>query len=260
MTTRRHALGALGLPVLLALGPLFAQAQQISAPAAPSADQAQKYANNIYLGYVRSTSSALNSETDQAVRNLAEAVRTRTAIPAQGAAPLNPDTDDLSFFHFIYWPVTPDAQPLSEKARARVQDYLDTGGVILFDLRDGNGMMRDVRAARRLLGDLNIPALKTLATDHPVTKGFYLLPNLSGSSTHGVTQVEVPPPKGVEKISSVIIGDNNWGGAWAGRTVLPGSREHEMAMRAGINVVLYAYMGNIKLEPINDQLKKINQP
>lgn len=256
VNTRQQALKTLCLPVLLALAPVFAQAQQsLPAPAGGlQSTQALKYTNNLHLGYIRTTSAQINSNTETALRNLQTEVKTRTAVKAEGVAGLDPETDDLSFFHFLYWPVTPDARPLSDKARLQVQHYLDTGGVILFDLRDANGMMRDQRALRRLLADLSIPPLMNTPADHPTVKGFYLLSNLPGTSAHGATWTEVPASKGVEKVSSTIIGDRNWGDAWAGKSVLPGTREREMALRTGINLVLYAYMGNAKLEPINKQL------
>lgn len=253
MVSRRQALKALGLPFLAGLAPAFVAAQTTTDSAAA------KYANNIHLGYMRTSSGQINSDTQRGMEALADHVgKRRTSVRVAGAVALDPDQDDLSFFQFIYWPVTPDARALSEKARARVQHYIDSGGVILFDMRSAGGAMRDPRALRRLLADINIKPLQDLPKDHTLTKTFYLLSALPGSSAHGNVSVEVLT-KGIENISSVIIGDNNWADAWAGKSVLPGTREHDMAMRAGVNMVLYAYGGRFKDEPIHETLERMNR-
>ena len=116
------------------------------------------------------------------------------------------------------------------------------------------------QALRRVLADLNIAPLTPLAEGHTLTKTFFLLSKMPGSSAHGATWVEAKAPKGTEIISTVIIGDNNWADAWAGKTVLPGTPDREKALRAGINMVLYAYAGNFKIDPILDVLKRMTQP
>lgn len=253
MTSRRQALKAFWLPALAAFTPLYACAQT-------PPDAALKYTNNMYLGYVRSSSGAFNSDVQRGMDALSAEVKKRTTVKLQGAVGLNPAQDDLSYFRFLYWPITPDAQALSEAARQGVQHYMSSGGIILFDVRDAGGAMRDQRALRRVLADLNIAPLATLAEGHTLTKTFFLLNKMPGTSAYGTTWVEAQAPKGTEIISSVIIGDNNWADAWAGKTVLAHSAEHEKSLRAGINMVLYAYAGNLKADPIMDVLKRMTQP
>jgi hypothetical protein len=59
-------------------------------------------------------------------------------------------------------------------------------------------------------------------------------------------------------VASVIVGGNDWAGAWAedgqGRFLYPvvpgGEPQREMAFRFGVNLVMYALTGNYK----NDQV------
>ena len=48
------------------------------------------------------------------------------------------ERDELIFFPLLYWPVTDAAPPPSPAAVGRINRYLDTGGTILFDTRDGD--------------------------------------------------------------------------------------------------------------------------
>ena len=49
------------------------------------------------------------------------------------------ERDELSFFPMLYWPVTAD-QPLpSAEAYAKLNRYLRSGGMILFDTADAYG-------------------------------------------------------------------------------------------------------------------------
>lgn len=262
VTTRRQAFIALGLPVLAALAPVYALAQTPPepAPATPSSATALKHTNDMHLGYVRSSSSQINSDAQKGLEALVSEVQKRTTIKLEGAVGLNPDQDDLSYYRFLYWPITPDARPLSAAALKRVQHYMRTGGIILFDLRDAGGRMRDQRARQRVLEDMNIAPLVTLPEGHTLTKSFFLLPKLPGTSAHGATHIEADLSKGTEAVSAVIIGDNNWADAWAGKTVLNGSREREMALRAGINMLIYAYTGNYKTDPVQDVIKRMMKP
>lgn len=60
-------------------------------------------------------------------------------------------------------------------------------------------------------------------------------------------------------VSSVIVGADDWAGAWAvdkdGRplyAVVPGGEEQrEMALRFGINLVMYVLTGNYKADQVH---------
>jgi hypothetical protein len=60
-------------------------------------------------------------------------------------------------------------------------------------------------------------------------------------------------------VSSVVVGSNDWAAAWAvdgqGRpafAVVPGSEgQREMAMRFGVNLVMYVLTGNYKSDQVH---------
>ena len=59
--------------------------------------------------------------------------------------------------------------------------------------------------------------------------------------------------------ASIIIGGNDWAGAWAmdarpaalRRCVPGGERQREMAYRFGVNLVMYALTGNYKTDQVH---------
>ena len=65
--------------------------------------------------------------------------------------------------------------------------------------------------------------------------------------------------RGGDGVSPVIIGGNDWAAAWAvdarGRPLVDvspgGERQREMAIRFGINVVMYALTGNYKTDQVH---------
>ena len=235
----------------MAAAPAAAQAPASERPRpTSSAANAVKYSTSLHLAYVLSPSNLVNQTSQAGLDVLAVAVKQRTSIEPAGAVGLDIERDELSFFPFIYWPVTTDAPQLSENARKKVQNYINTGGVIVFDILD-QGTLDNSRALRRVLGDIQLKPLAPFDKDHTLTKTYYLLTSLPGSSDHGSVLVEQAPSKKTESISSVIIGENNWAGAWAGTFVAGASREQEMALRAGVNMVMYAVMGNYKSDQVH---------
>jgi hypothetical protein len=102
-----------------------------------------------------------------------------------------------------------------------------------------------------------------------VTKTFYLLENFVGRTTVGQTWIEALPPEGADQanrparagdsVSPVIITSNDWAGAWAadqnGTPLYPlvpgGNRQRELALRAGINIVIYTLTGNYKADQVH---------
>ena len=104
-----------------------------------------------------------------------------------------------------------------------INRYLATGGTILFDTRDGDEQHRAVLAAprsqaqrlRRLAAGLNIPPLVPVPPDHVLTKSFYLMQEFPGRWAGGTLWVEPAEDQVNDGVSSVIVGGNDWAGAWA---------------------------------------------
>jgi hypothetical protein len=145
----------------------------------------------------------------------------------------------------------------------------------LIDTRDltvGNSRGPDSpgqQTLKRLFGKMDLPPLEPVPPDHVLRKSFYLLDDFPGRWDGGKVWVEaLPPPdpdagpepaRGGDGVSPVIIGGNDWAAAWAidnkGQGLVAvspgGDRQREMAVRFGINVVMYALTGNYKADQIH---------
>ena len=87
-----------------------------------------QYADGLYLAFIKSDDAALNAQTRRGLEALKEALAQKTSAEPSGVVGLDPETDMLSFFPLIYWPVDAGDTNLSERALGNVQDYLDHGG------------------------------------------------------------------------------------------------------------------------------------
>lgn len=219
------------------------------------------------LAFVVTGDRALDNVTEAGLKGLSDILRRRTAIEAAEPIAVKIETDELTFFPLLYWAVSPRQPLLSSQVRGKLNQYLKTGGTILFDTRERGGFSSDatggVGAAglhlRRLMRGLDIPSLTHAPPDHVLTKAFYLLNDFPGRWAGGPVWVERRGGRHNDGVSSVIIGANDWAGAWAvdslGRpmaAVVPGGeRQREMAYRFGVNWVMYALTGNYKTDQVH---------
>ena len=123
---------------------------------------------------------------------------------------------------------------------------------------------------RALLEGVDVPELEPLPQDHVLTKTFYLLDRLVGRTTIGQTWVEaLPAPNPNDKVqrpvragdgvSPIIIVSDDLAAAWAsddeGRPLFPlipgGARQRELALRSGINLIMYTLTGNYKADQVH---------
>ncbi|HTK85066.1 MAG TPA: DUF4159 domain-containing protein [Patescibacteria group bacterium] len=272
--TGRGFLAAALIAAFSAVAALPASAQQQSAPANRPAQTApapatnapvkspmiidantRKCAGAVCLAYVSTSSSQVNDDAEKGLTALQDVLTKKTAVHPEAVVALNIEQADLSVFNFIYWPVTANAQPLSDNARRKVQTYINRGGVILFDTMGDTGN----DALRRILGDINVRPLANLDKDHTLKHAFYRVGSLSGSNDYNGVWVESPGTGGAENVTSIIVGNNNWAGAWAGRTLPKDSRERELALRSGVNIFLYSLAGDFKSDPVQKTLEKLGK-
>lgn len=247
--TMKRALAGLLLSAFAAVTPAAAQDAPPAAPAAP-AQNIITYSSGIHLAYVLNPSGAVNGETETGLRNLANNLTMKTSIEPKGVVGIDLETipaDELACFPFLYYPVTPETAPLSAAARSKLQRYMDNGGLVMIDTRDYGAVTQTPRDLSQIMGRLNLRPMVSLPQDHTLTRSFFLSA-LPGTTSDGTIWVEQPGAPGSEVMTSVIVGGRNWAGAWAATTLQDMSRDHELAMRSGINIVMYAITGNYKAD------------
>ena len=164
----------------------------------------------------------IDSESEAGLKGLTRVLSMRTSIEAADPWPVDVAADDLALFPLLYWPVPPDHPDLAAGAVERVEAYLAQGGMILFDTRDAAGLLPGQegggpgeRRLAELLRDIDLPPLMPLPADHVLTRSFYLLQDFPGRWAGQPIWVDQAPAGINDGVSGVIIGANEWAGAWA---------------------------------------------
>jgi hypothetical protein len=236
-------------------------------PGPARAIEAADAAGTLRLGFVITGDPAVDDLSEAGLRSLSAALAQRTSVEPGEPVAINLEADDLAFYPLIYWPMVEGNDP-GPVAMERVDSYLKSGGVILFDTRDitqgagdgpGLGGAPGEAVLRRTLSHLDVPALTPVPADHVLTKSFYLLQNFPGRYEGGTLWVEANASPENDGVSGYVIGANDYAAAWAldaqGRPLAalePDSpRQREMALRFGINLVLYALTGNYKADQVH---------
>jgi hypothetical protein len=229
------------------------------------------------LGYVITRDEAIDNTAEAGLRGLSETLFFRTSIEPADPIGVDLETDELAFFPMLYWPITPSQPTPSANAYAKLNEYLRSGGMILFDTRDADiarfgASSPNGTKLRALAEPLDIPHLEPLPQDHVLTRTFYLLQDFPGRHTARDIWVEAAP-KNAERIegmpfrnlndgvSPVVIGGNDWAAAWAmdtrGNSIFPigrgfaGERQRELAYRFGVNLVMHVLTGNYKSDQVH---------
>ena len=104
-----------------------------------------------------------------------------------------------------------------------------------------------------------MPPLAPLTNEHVLSRSFYLLQDFPGRFTGAPVYVQRDQDRSNDSVSPVIIGGNDWAGAWAvdaaGRnpysTIPGGTRQRTLAYRFGVNLVMYALTGNYKGDQVH---------
>lgn len=256
MPLRKQAIGML---ILCAFTTLPHNAQASDA-------QDLHFSKGLYLAYIKTGDAALDALSQRGLESLSGTLKRRTSVEPIGVVGLNPESDPLAFFPFIYWPISESNNRYSSKAIKNIQFYLDHGGTILFDTRDQNRSTGGVantasaQALRAITASLNIPPIIPIPSDHVLGRSFYLLKDYPGQFSAGTLWVEQQSTSGRDNVSSILIGSNNWIGAWASASNNQSydryrndydSKRQEMSLRFGVNLMMYVLTGNYKADQVH---------
>ncbi len=246
-------------------------------PGQSRADEAKNTAAALdtRLAYVITDVPDVDAMSRAGLYGLGLVLKVRTSYEPADPIGVNLENDDLSFYPLLYWPMDAREKDLSPAAIAKIDNFMRHGGTIMFDTRDAplsgisSSASPGVATLRRLLAKLDIPPLEPVPADHVLTKAFYLLQDFPGRWAGGQVWVEALPPvnpnaapepaRGGDGVSPVIIGGNDWAAAWARdasglpiAAVTPGGeQQREIAIRFGINVVMYTLTGNYKTDQVH---------
>lgn len=220
-----------------------------------------------HLAYIKTGDAEIDANSLQGLKGLGLILSDRTSAILGEPSGLNIETDNLTFFPLIYWPLTEQAEAPSDAALQRIDAFMKNGGTIFFDLRDNGGDFASNSgtgdALKRILAKLDIPPLEPVPENHVLTRSFYLLNKFPGRYEGGPLWVETQTPdtatNNSDGVSGIIIGSNDYAAAWALddrsepiNAVIPGSdRQREMAFRVGVNIVMYALTGNYKTDQVH---------
>lgn len=265
---------------VLAVAVMASQPQGARAQDAPMPDDALalEATTAVVLAHVLTGDARVDDVAAAGLMGLGDKLWQRTSI--EPALPIGVDLerDELAFFPFLYWPITAGQAVPSPEAYAKLNQYLRTGGMILFDTRDADvagfgASTAEGQALQRIAAGLDIPPLEPMPMDHVLTRTFYLLQEFPGRHARGALWVEAAPvaeeaaPEGMpfrnlnDGVTPVVIGGNDWAAAWAvddiGAPLLPigrgmaGERQREIAYRFGINLIMHVLTGNYKSDQVH---------
>lgn len=206
-----------------------------------------KYGNSNYIGFVPTQETRVDLSINRGLRTLVNYVNDNTSLELDTSiASIDLDNDDLGFFPFIYWPITQRDSTLADKPdlQRKVQEHLDRGNVIMFDVLDFDGPMLDI--LQDYLGDVNLGPLSPLEEDHTLTHTFFNVAGLPGSYGSEPVYIQTPNPNRSEDITSVIIGRRDWTRAVSGFAHDTQSDAFRQVWHGMVNAVIYAYMGDYK--------------
>lgn len=221
-------------------------------------------AENVRLACIVTGDSAVNALCTKGLDSLSRQLNLRTSVWTGAAQSIDPLQDDLGLYPLLYWPILQDAAALPQAAYTRLNSYLQSGGMIIMDLGvklPGQARMdvtlpaQDVLA--RIRRNLTVPPLAMLTKEHVLTHSFYILKSFPGRRGNASVWVEAGGEAIGADVSPIIVGAADWLTAWSNaQTSLPGyasgdARGTELAVRFGINAVMYALTGTYKADQVH---------
>ena len=271
---RPRALAALA--VAAALGLVSVPHQLRAAEAAPISDRDMDAALSTRLAYVLTGDATVDETSKLGLTTLTRVLASRTSAELAEPVGLDPARDELAFYPLIYWPIVAGLPQPKPEARTRIAAFMKNGGTLVFDTRDaltarpGGSPTSEALWLRTLLEGVDVPELEPVPHDHVLTKTFYLLDRMVGRTAIGQTWIEALPPadpndrvqrpaRAGDSVSPIIIASDDLAAAWAedidGRPLFPlipgGARQRELALRSGVNLVMYTLTGNYKADQVH---------
>ena len=267
LVSRRALLGA---ALLVALGSGAVHRAHAEGPhgAAAGANQAVPAgALRTRLAYIATGDAARDRTIRLGLQQISRLVDHETAAKLGRPQAVMPGAEPLDFYPLIYWLVTA-ASPTPDGQACRALDgFMASGGLLVIDTDGGDagsagsgaGFDPGAGAAvRRVTACLAIPPLARLTDRATLGHSFFIVRQFPGRFVGAPVLIAAKGGRDADGMSPVVIGQNDWVGAWARRrdgtalhAVLPGDPGQRTASeRFGVNLVIYALTGTYKSDQV----------
>ena len=220
--------------------------------AQPSQNTLLENMSSLHLAYIESGSALKDSKMREGLRNLGDFLTKRTSVEPAGVRAIDLENDDILFYPFLYWIITPQTEILSASAVSKLQNYMNNGGIIVIDLENPRAVTEgspELTNIFKVLNGLDIPPLSPLSKDHTLKRSFYLLDTLSGRYDSQEIWSGYNPSLSKDNVDTFILTGNDLAGRWASTN--GSDYGGELAIRSGINLTLYALTGNYKSDQLH---------
>ncbi|MEM9287915.1 MAG: DUF4159 domain-containing protein [Pseudomonadota bacterium] len=221
-------------------------------------------AANVRLACLETGVAAVDELCLDGVDGLARQLNLRTSVWTGPTQLVRASQENLGLFPILFWPLQPGGLTLSDSEAQRLATYLSAGGMLVIDTGagvSGQARLDTTLGPPELLASLAqqiaLPPLSMLNREHVLSHSFYILSRTPGRRGDGQVWLEAGGEAQGAPVSSIILGNADWFSSWAKvQTSLPGyaggdGRREELAVRFGINLVMYALTGTYKADQVH---------
>lgn len=193
----------------------------------------------------------------EALRSILAQVTRRTSIEVNREPVALKLADPELFRHpFIYMGGDEGFDPFPEKDLAILRNYLSYGGFLFIDDSSAKADSAFDSSVRKMISTL-FPQnpLQKIARDHSIFRSFYLLNTVSGRS------IIKPYLEGISIKGRTVLmySSNDQSGAWARNklghwnydVIAGGYRQRQLAIRLGVNIIVYALTLDYKKDMVH---------
>ena len=219
------------------------------------------------IGYIVTGDDKVDKVTHNGLKVLSKFISNKTAAIFSEPTPIDLKEDKLLYYPIIYWTTDSDQKVLPKKIRR----FLNDGGLLLIDckLDELNFMINKcLDSFQKLLKNNQIGQFKEIDEKHAMSKSFYIINNFPGRKNNPI-YFATTELGDFDNTASVIIGNNDWVGAWAKNenneflfSLLQNDlKQRNVSFKFGVNLLIYSLTGNYKTDQVHipEFLKRIEK-
>lgn len=208
------------------------------------------------IGVIRHSGTTWNPRPSALRRLMMEVEMTTSILVGPESAEVDPTTEDLFAYPLLVLAGDRGFDALSDEARAAIRTWLSAGGTLFIDSSEGRTDGEFDTSVRREIAEFTPGGeLLEVPVDHVLFKSFYLVPQSSGRNLVSDQILGVT----LDERLAIVYSNNDHMGAWArdnfGSWEFPihpgGEEQRDMAMRFGVNLVMYAMCLDYKADQVH---------